>query len=551
MLLLAVSSAGATSVSNARTIRSVDVVSAGVGGLGAGTGTIVLGGVSGTVLEAILYWHGINTGDSGGDGTYDNATVSFNGQNVTGFSLGDASTNCWTLDGSGSSRAYRADVTDLVPGNGSYTVGGLAAIPGNNGNGASLVVIFDDHDPGNNRDLVFFEGNDSTVTEGFPGEEPGWAATLADVNHAGGKVFAEVHVSDGENAPDGDLVFSSTGGAVTIRDSNVLYDGVSVPNNGTGRSSNGSLWDIHRFEITGAFKTSGPTTLSVNGLEASSDCLALVALILDMPAGEAPCGAGAIEEGESCDPAAQPTSCAQGTCLLNCTCGCTSDEQCDDVNACTTDVCAAGVCSHTRQTPPSAACLARSTPTTTLPEERCAGKDCSDGNPCTDDVCDPGTGTCSNTVMADGTACDDDNACTDTSTCQAGACAAGAAACSVDFSTPHPGKPVKVAVRTVPGGPCEGELFELVPSGQTSSVPAGFGIGRPFSKAVHKRARKQGKQSGRVTMRLKLNHAGLTALKKAPGGQLPVLGRVTITEPGGPQRIVDELITLRRKSKGR
>jgi len=143
-----------------------------------------------------------------------------------------------------------------------------------------------------------------------------------------------------------------------------------------------------------------------------------------------------------------------------------------------------------------------------------------------------------------------------------GACAAGAAACSVDFSTPPPGKPVKVAVRTVPGGPCEAELFELVPSGQTSSVPAGFGLGRPFSRAVHKRARKQGKQSGRVTMRkqrkqsgrvtmrLKLNHAGVTALKNAPGGQLPVLGRVTITEPGGPQRIVDELITLRRKSKG-
>jgi hypothetical protein len=44
MLLLVASSAGATPVTNARTIRSVDVVSAGVGGLGAGTGTIVLGG---------------------------------------------------------------------------------------------------------------------------------------------------------------------------------------------------------------------------------------------------------------------------------------------------------------------------------------------------------------------------------------------------------------------------------------------------------------------------------------------------------------------------
>ena len=88
------------------------------------------------------------------------------------------------------------------------------------------------------------------------------------------------------------------------------------------------------------------------------------------------------------------------------------------------------------------------------------------------------------------------------------------------------------------------------PSPETSSVPAGFRAGRPFSKVVHKRAPKHGKQSGRLVMKLKLNHAGTTALKQAPGGQLPVLGRVTITEPGGPQRVVDELVTLRRKSKG-
>jgi hypothetical protein len=61
-------------------------------------------------------------------------------------------------------------------------------------------------------------------------------------------------------------------------------------------------------------------------------------------------------------------------------------------------------------------------------------------------------------------------------------------------------------------------------------MPAGFGAGLPFSEAVRQRARERSKQAGRVVIKLKTNHAGATALKQSSGGELPVFGRVTITE---------------------
>jgi len=73
---------------------------------------------------------------------------------------------------------------------------------------------------------------------------------------------------------------------------------------------------------------------------------------------------------------------------------------CDDGSACTSgEKCQAGVC-------------AGGVPKTCQPSDQChvAG------------VCDPGTGLCSNPVVADGTGCDDGSACTQTDTCQGGSC---------------------------------------------------------------------------------------------------------------------------------
>jgi subtilisin-like proprotein convertase family protein len=284
--LLIVSSAAAEPISNARTEAETDWTSAGISGVSnSGAGNINLTGISGSIRRALLYWHGIDR--SGAQGVYDNQNVSINGVGVTGTSLGDATTNCW---GPGSSRAFRADVTAQVTGNGTYTISGMSAGNGHSGNGASLVVVYDDGNPANNRDLVFFEGNDSNNPEGRPGEDDGWNATLAGIIYGGGAVNAELHVGDGQTFTDNTLTFSSTAGVVSVPDSTQLWDGNTVPSAGGSRAGNGLLWDIHTFDLSNAFGAPGPATLTVSGQlpTEGGDCLGLVLLLMDLEAGSAP-----------------------------------------------------------------------------------------------------------------------------------------------------------------------------------------------------------------------------------------------------------------------
>ena len=273
----------AVPISHTRTLSNVDYVVGGVCGVGGGSGTITIAGVSGTVTHAYLYWHGINNTGSGAE--YNNPIVTINGNSVTGTSLGDAPTNCW---GDGSSRAFEADVMPFVAGNGPYTIAGLSSCSGCNANGASLVVVFDDGNPANNRDLVFFTGNDSNFTEGFPGEDDGWHATLPGIAYAGGTVKAIFHAADGQDAADNSITFSTGGPSLTIPDDETLWDGISVPDAGTSRASNGGLWDIHTFDITAAFGPPGTTTLQLDGQDPINDCLGLVLMLLDLEPGSAP-----------------------------------------------------------------------------------------------------------------------------------------------------------------------------------------------------------------------------------------------------------------------
>src|SRR5260221_8041194 len=60
------------------------------------------------------------------------------------------------------------------------------------------------------------------------------------------------------------------------------------PDGGRSRANNGSLWDIHTFDLAGAFGASGPYTLQMDGQSYFSDCLGLVVLLLDLKAGSAP-----------------------------------------------------------------------------------------------------------------------------------------------------------------------------------------------------------------------------------------------------------------------
>lgn len=279
-LAVLVSAAGQTApLVLKRTINRTNAVQSGVSAVGtAGSGAISVAGVSGTVTNAYLYWHGFN--NSGAGAVYDNAGITFNGNAVTGTSQGDASTNCW---GSGSSRAFEADVTSLVSGNGTYSLSGLASAAGYRANGASLVVFFNDGNVANDRDYVIYAGNDSVIADGsFPADAAGWAASLSAIDYQGGAVRASVHVADGQSFSDGPLTFSTAAGSTTINDTSALYDGNSLPNAGAEGYN-----DVHTFDVTAAFGAAGPKTLTLAGA-AGGDCLALNTLVVDLPAGAAP-----------------------------------------------------------------------------------------------------------------------------------------------------------------------------------------------------------------------------------------------------------------------
>jgi hypothetical protein len=268
--------AAASDLTKFTTVFDTDFVSAGYGGMrDVGTGTIALSGITGTVSSAYLYWHGPTNAPS--TNTNANATVNFNGSDVTGTFLGISSDNCW---GFSNSMAYRADVSSLVSGNGSYSLADFVKDNNRiNVNGASLVVFFDDGNDANNRDIVLFNGNDSNIDNAF--DAAGWNITLAGINYVSGTASAQFHVSDGQSFPDAAILANAS----TLVPTGPIFEGDSVPR-GAGGPSNGSLWDIKDFEVTSLLNP-GLNTLNITS-GVASDCLSCVMIAINLPAGAAP-----------------------------------------------------------------------------------------------------------------------------------------------------------------------------------------------------------------------------------------------------------------------
>ncbi len=266
-------SGGPSGTNGFTTVRGTDVVSAGFGGMrDDGTGTLTVSGVTGQVTRAYLYWHGPTMSTSPAA----NASVRFAGSAVVGTNIGFSSDNCW---GYANSQAYRANVTALVSGDGTYALAGFVKESGNvNVNGASLIVFFQDGNAGNDRDIVLFDGNDSNIENEYDG--PGWDVTLAGIAYAGGRAGLDLHVSDGQTFED-DAV--EVNGA-TIAPAGPVFQGDSVPNGPNDR--NGGLWDIAQFDITSRL-TQGPNTLRLTSGYAS-DCLSLIVAAVSLPSGAAP-----------------------------------------------------------------------------------------------------------------------------------------------------------------------------------------------------------------------------------------------------------------------
>ena len=113
--------------------KNVDWTIAAGGDARDGTTSVQLTDVSGDVKFAFLYWGELNF-----SGSSDN-NITVNGMSVSGERLGTSVDTCW---GSDHSIGYFADVSDLVSGNGTFDIAGM----GEGGQGASLVVFYDDGD---------------------------------------------------------------------------------------------------------------------------------------------------------------------------------------------------------------------------------------------------------------------------------------------------------------------------------------------------------------------------------------------------------------------
>ncbi|ARU04153.1 hypothetical protein CCO03_05205 [Comamonas serinivorans] len=257
------------------TVTSTDFATFGIGQLrGSGTGNLVVTGVSGPVQRAVLYWHGPTRSSS----LTVNADVQLAGQAVAGINVGGlADSNCWM--GFSNSQTYKADVTSLVTGNGSYALSNFIK-PDADVNGAQLLVFYNDGNPSNNRDVIVFSGNDGNQYFPGPPEDPaGWAGTFTIPNYTSGTAWMHLVVTDGQDpgsGTDGDLSVGSWSQTATFSGNTVQL--------GTGEDQSGALWDSVRYDITSALSP-GANTLPYALTNSLTDCISLVAAAFDVPAG--------------------------------------------------------------------------------------------------------------------------------------------------------------------------------------------------------------------------------------------------------------------------
>lgn len=251
------------------TATNTEIAEFGYGGMrGDGTGSIGVTGVTGVVTKALLYWQGpTNSTDPTA-----NAAVTFNGAPVIGANIGFASSNCWDFT---NSQAYRADVTPLVTGNGTYSLANFRKSADVEINGAALVVFYNDGNVANDRNVVLWNGNDSNVTS--TGQPDGWDETLTGVPYPGsGGATLDFVVSDGQTFTDDALVLNGT----TIVPSGGIFEGDSTP--AGPFTASGDLWDVKSFDITDSL-TAGSNTLNLTtGLV--NDCLSVVVAAANVPA---------------------------------------------------------------------------------------------------------------------------------------------------------------------------------------------------------------------------------------------------------------------------
>ncbi len=179
-----------------------------------------------TVERAFLYWVTYGAGD---------ATVSLQGDSVTGALAGTSANTCWEdepWNAAGVNRTYRADVTDIVAGNGSYAIAGYpSAAKTGDSQGASLVVVYSDPSSDQTGEILLHDG--AATLRAF---QPFLFTMVAPT--PGNVLSAELYLGAGDgqsDLPDGLMTVSSIG--------------IEPPTGGRFSATDGMFWDDISIDV--------------------------------------------------------------------------------------------------------------------------------------------------------------------------------------------------------------------------------------------------------------------------------------------------------------
>jgi hypothetical protein len=237
------------------------VTVAGVGLRGVGSGEIDLTGVptGASIYRAYLYWATLGFAN-----TYTRPTLE--AQPVAGQLIGTTGDTCWDVQ---NNFVYRADVTNLVSGNASYSLAGLPGnlAGGNDSQGASLVVIYR-HSASPLTTIVINDG-----------------AVALDLTHAS---YTDTIRGFTASSPVGDaqVNYLVGDGQAEWDSGNITFNGTPLAN-GVFSGLDGPYWDSRAFDVTSLTSGSSATTTVSNSAPENPgqpDCLLWAATIFSVTA---------------------------------------------------------------------------------------------------------------------------------------------------------------------------------------------------------------------------------------------------------------------------
>ena len=231
------------------------------------------------VYKAFLYW---NIVDETRQSRH--KLLFMNGKLVTGSFIGAAHSPCW-MAMYGSAYSYRADVTSLVTGNGSYKLTGVASgiTTGEDpwtvapilplAEGASLVVIYTKSSYPVTR-VYLWEGAEYSGSSVSPYIVVGPIPALSDPV---GLVRTTAIVADGQS--------DATGPTLSVEGNPVSGSNFagSDPKKGGGIYTHGNLWDTATFSV-GDMLYPGLSQIEI-GIIGSNDCVVWVAQVVSISDG--------------------------------------------------------------------------------------------------------------------------------------------------------------------------------------------------------------------------------------------------------------------------